>query len=710
MAWPPQTINESHNRQVEKRPLLSYHQGAVYSSVVGQPVVATVPATATPYPMASTYQPVGYTQTLVPRLPPSHFHLLTQGPPGVYQGEGQISGGEPPFYRHGSCVDWTHCAPPQVVYAHSHQAASCTHRREPGGAVYLATQQVPCRHVNGLRAPKVETQCTCASQKQDVQAPCCQQIGERYQRDDLWRRRHFVPSARLQHLREQETRRNDDANLPESSKQPIGKSTKGGEKVNLRDSKLRHIYPITISDADNSSSLIRKVTAGETKQDGSRVDTKGEQKPDQTSKRHLSRKPRKPYTITRNREVWTDEEHSKFVQALHLYDRNWKRIQQFVGTKSVLQIRSHAQKYFGKVVKYNTGEYVPPPRPKRKASAPYPHNNGRIKVEKRKAKGDECGKDPVSYEKQEREKRNGDSQLRNDDTGNALTRDADLKARHHIPTGLVSTTVQIPQLQSAGGTLEKIEKPFEYHKLGHHPSSHLETHSSPNCHPSYQQGWSSMQTWPSTGMETTPPPTVLQHVATVVSREPAPGWRSAASTRRARRAQIMRDRKAPEISASTRQDISDVIVSEGSEGSSGVQGSSGSDLGMAGLSGSDRPALSDSGNGSPTGEDPSSSHDGSGDDRRRNASADPASGGSRENTPGESGSGNEVQSSAEGGERQNNFVSINVDGCKRMIMDSEGYHGDDRKIAQNMLTNIQKAVVRERHGGERKRIRTKVDE
>jgi len=85
-----------------------------------------------------------------------------------------------------------------------------------------------------------------------------------------------------------------------------------------------------------------------------------------------SRKTRKPYTITKARENWTDEEHSKFLEALKLYDRDWKKIEKFIGTKSVIQIRSHAQKYFLKVQKNNTGERIPPPRPKRKSSQPYP--------------------------------------------------------------------------------------------------------------------------------------------------------------------------------------------------------------------------------------------------------------------------------------------------------------------------------------------------
>uniref|UniRef100_A0A453QC03 Uncharacterized protein n=1 Tax=Aegilops tauschii subsp. strangulata TaxID=200361 RepID=A0A453QC03_AEGTS len=83
---------------------------------------------------------------------------------------------------------------------------------------------------------------------------------------------------------------------------------------------------------------------------------------------------RKPYTITKSRESWTDPEHDKFIEALLLFDRDWRKIEAFVGSKTVIQIRSHAQKYFLKVQKNGTGEHLPPPRPKRKAAHPYPHN------------------------------------------------------------------------------------------------------------------------------------------------------------------------------------------------------------------------------------------------------------------------------------------------------------------------------------------------
>ncbi|XP_076956256.1 protein REVEILLE 8-like [Bidens hawaiensis] len=86
----------------------------------------------------------------------------------------------------------------------------------------------------------------------------------------------------------------------------------------------------------------------------------------------FGKKVRKPYTITKSRESWTEEEHDKFLEALQLFDRDWKKIEDFVGSKTVIQIRSHAQKYFLKVQKNGSLAHVPPPRPKRKATHPYP--------------------------------------------------------------------------------------------------------------------------------------------------------------------------------------------------------------------------------------------------------------------------------------------------------------------------------------------------
>ncbi|VFQ79493.1 unnamed protein product [Cuscuta campestris] len=60
------------------------------------------------------------------------------------------------------------------------------------------------------------------------------------------------------------------------------------------------------------------------------------------------------------------------IQMAMRFDRDWKKIEDFVGSKIVIQIRSHAQKYFLKVQKNGTIAHVPPPRLKRKASHPYP--------------------------------------------------------------------------------------------------------------------------------------------------------------------------------------------------------------------------------------------------------------------------------------------------------------------------------------------------
>ncbi len=46
---------------------------------------------------------------------------------------------------------------------------------------------------------------------------------------------------------------------------------------------------------------------------------------------------------------WTMDEHFRFLEALQRFGKEWKRVQQHVGTRSSTQARSHAQKFFVKL-------------------------------------------------------------------------------------------------------------------------------------------------------------------------------------------------------------------------------------------------------------------------------------------------------------------------------------------------------------------------
>jgi SHAQKYF class myb-like DNA-binding protein len=48
---------------------------------------------------------------------------------------------------------------------------------------------------------------------------------------------------------------------------------------------------------------------------------------------------------------WTNWEHDRFLEALELFGKDWKKVQKHVGTRTTTQARSHAQKYFAKLEK-----------------------------------------------------------------------------------------------------------------------------------------------------------------------------------------------------------------------------------------------------------------------------------------------------------------------------------------------------------------------
>ena len=48
---------------------------------------------------------------------------------------------------------------------------------------------------------------------------------------------------------------------------------------------------------------------------------------------------------------WTKQEHEKFIEGLKIHGKNWKKVEEFIGTRSGAQIRSHAQKFFNRIQK-----------------------------------------------------------------------------------------------------------------------------------------------------------------------------------------------------------------------------------------------------------------------------------------------------------------------------------------------------------------------
>ena len=48
---------------------------------------------------------------------------------------------------------------------------------------------------------------------------------------------------------------------------------------------------------------------------------------------------------------WTYDEHRLFLRGLELHGKGWKKIASLIKTRTVVQIRTHAQKYFQKIAK-----------------------------------------------------------------------------------------------------------------------------------------------------------------------------------------------------------------------------------------------------------------------------------------------------------------------------------------------------------------------
>ena len=46
---------------------------------------------------------------------------------------------------------------------------------------------------------------------------------------------------------------------------------------------------------------------------------------------------------------WTKKEHEKFLEGLVTYGINWKKVKNFIDSRTAIQVRSHAQKFFKKL-------------------------------------------------------------------------------------------------------------------------------------------------------------------------------------------------------------------------------------------------------------------------------------------------------------------------------------------------------------------------
>ncbi|CBK21825.2 uncharacterized protein [Blastocystis hominis] len=77
--------------------------------------------------------------------------------------------------------------------------------------------------------------------------------------------------------------------------------------------------------------------------------------------------------VLENKGKWTESEHKEFLKGLSLYGKNWKRIHQLVPSRTLLQIRTHAQKYLSKKERLSKEQGVKQEEaPKQEPSSPSP--------------------------------------------------------------------------------------------------------------------------------------------------------------------------------------------------------------------------------------------------------------------------------------------------------------------------------------------------
>ena len=58
---------------------------------------------------------------------------------------------------------------------------------------------------------------------------------------------------------------------------------------------------------------------------------------------------KKSDNIKINEGRWSQEEHDKFLEGIELYGINWKNVKKLIDTRTIIQVRSHAQKFYHKM-------------------------------------------------------------------------------------------------------------------------------------------------------------------------------------------------------------------------------------------------------------------------------------------------------------------------------------------------------------------------
>lgn len=89
--------------------------------------------------------------------------------------------------------------------------------------------------------------------------------------------------------------------------------------------------------------------------------------------------PEEPADVSDNKESigrWTKDEHAMFLKGMNAYGRNWKMIALTIPTRTVVQIRTHAQKHFQKLEKSGNGSGTSTSASKSAASNASASNDG----------------------------------------------------------------------------------------------------------------------------------------------------------------------------------------------------------------------------------------------------------------------------------------------------------------------------------------------